>query len=215
MARAGWLRKVPIKQCLGSFRSSGFFLDEKSFQFASARERARVERNHSRLAVLTIELPSDRATVRNFNFLGRLLVRRLRITDTIGLLPERRVGVLLPDTSKSGAWKVADDICSAYPVGHDRPDCEVFVYPDEDSERHGGAAQRDEDLLESESPTSIVALMVQPTPAWKRTIGAIRDLMITSPLMFVYAAAIKFTSRARIDAELNPSALRDQLDIFN
>ena len=62
MALARWLRKLPIKLRSNRFPSNGFFLDEKSFRFELARERMRVDRNHSPLAVLTIELPSDRAS---------------------------------------------------------------------------------------------------------------------------------------------------------
>src|SRR3990170_533051 len=111
MAFAPWLRRLPAKIWSKSSPSNGFFLDEKSFRFELARERMRVDRNRSPLAVLTIEPPADRATERDYDFLGRLLVRRLRITDSAGFLSDRRVGVLLPDTSKSGAWKVASDIC--------------------------------------------------------------------------------------------------------
>jgi lipopolysaccharide/colanic/teichoic acid biosynthesis glycosyltransferase len=201
MALSRWLRKVPIKLRFKNLPSNGFFLDEKNFRYELSRERARVDRNHSPLAVLTIELPPDRATVHDFDFLGRQLVRRLRITDTIGFLSECRVGVLLPDTSKSGAWKVADDICGVYPPGHDRPNCDVFVYPDEATQRHEDAPQRDHESVEGTATASIDALMAQPTPAWKRTIdiiGAIVGLVAAAPLMLVLAAAIKLTSRGPV-----------------
>jgi lipopolysaccharide/colanic/teichoic acid biosynthesis glycosyltransferase len=186
--------------------------------------------------VLTIELPPDRATSRDFDFLGRLLVRRLRITDTIGFLSNGLIGVLLPDTSKSGAWKVASDICAVYPVGHDRPNCEVFVYPDEPLPRHDGAAQLDHQSADSAASASIDALLAQSTPAWKRTIdvvGAVTGLVLLAPLLLLVAAAIKLTSRGpafysqereglggqrfqiyklrtmRLNAEMHQSALRD------
>jgi hypothetical protein len=131
MALPLWVRNLSAKLRSRNSRGNSFFLDEKRFRFEIARERMRVDRNGSPLAVLTIELPRDRATPRDFDFLGRVLTRRLRITDTFGFLSNGVIGVLLPDTSKSGAWKVASDICAFYPVGHDRPNCDVIVYPDE------------------------------------------------------------------------------------
>jgi lipopolysaccharide/colanic/teichoic acid biosynthesis glycosyltransferase len=198
MALPSWVRRIFTTLRSASFRGNGLYLDEKSFRFELARERVRVDRNASPLAVLTIELPSDRATSRDFDFLGRLLVRRLRITDTVGFLAHRVVGVLLPDTSKSGAWKVASDICAFYAVGHDRPNCEVYVYPDEHphASRHDGGP-RDQESADKLAPTSIDGLLAQGTPAWKRIIdvlGAMIGLITAAPLLMVCAAAIKLTS---------------------
>jgi lipopolysaccharide/colanic/teichoic acid biosynthesis glycosyltransferase len=201
MALTSWLAKVPTKLRFTRFRSNGFFLDEKNFQFEMVRERARVDRNGSSLAIVTIELPLDRAAVRDFDFLGRVLLRRLRITDTIGFLSNRVVGVLLPDTSKSGAWKVASDICGVYPVGHDRPNCEVIVYPDETPQRHEGASKHDHQPADRAAPISIDTLLARATPAWKRAIdvvGAVIGLIVSAPLLLLIAATIKLTSRGPI-----------------
>jgi lipopolysaccharide/colanic/teichoic acid biosynthesis glycosyltransferase len=110
--------------------------------------------------------------------------------------------VLLPDTSNSGAWKVASDICAFYPVGHDRPDCEVYVYPDETPPRHEGQPLREHSPADHSpsppKPTSIDALLAQGTPAWKRAIdvvGAAIGLAASAPVLMVCAAAIKLTSR--------------------
>jgi lipopolysaccharide/colanic/teichoic acid biosynthesis glycosyltransferase len=128
-------------------------------------------------------------------------MRRLRITDTFGYLSDRRVGVLLPDTSKSGAWKVASDICSVYPIGHDRPSCEVLVYPDEPSMRHDGGAQRDRKATDGSVPASIESLLAEATPKWKRTIdicGAIVGMIACAPLIMLCALIIKLTSRGPV-----------------
>ena len=91
----------------------------------------RADRSNTPLAILVIELPAGRRHGRDFAFLSNALCQRLRITDMAGQLPDGRVAVLFPDTRKDGAWKVASDICDHYPLGHERPDCEVFLYPDE------------------------------------------------------------------------------------
>jgi lipopolysaccharide/colanic/teichoic acid biosynthesis glycosyltransferase len=186
-----------------SFFSSnyGLFLDEKNFRFEIARERVRVDRSGSTFALLTIELPCDRATTRDYDFLGRLLIRRLRITDTFGFLSERRVGILLPDTSKSGAWKVASDICNVYPVGHDRPNCEVIVYPDDTAQRHEDRPQQEHKPVDSPLPASIDELIARPMPFWKRAIdvmGAILGLVGGAPILLIIAVLIKLTSRGPV-----------------
>src|SRR3954464_15157114 len=104
MALTPLLRKLDWKIWSRKYTQT-LILDEKTFHYELFRERMRVDRNESPLAILIIELPADRATPRDLDFLGRVLLRRLRITDTIWFLSGRRVGVLLPDTPKSGAWK--------------------------------------------------------------------------------------------------------------
>jgi lipopolysaccharide/colanic/teichoic acid biosynthesis glycosyltransferase len=176
------------------------FLDERSFRFELARERTRVDRNRCPLALLVIELPNDRAAPRDLDFLGRSLIRRIRITDTIGMLSERQIGVLLPDTPKSGAWKVASDICDKFPVGLDRPNCEVFVYPDDGVHRRNGEPNRESHPAEAPAE-AFDALLVTPTPAWKRTIdvvGAVVGLIASAPLLAVIAVAVKLSSRGPI-----------------
>ena len=197
MAFAIWLRALSATIWPARNGGNRLFLDEQCLRFELARERMRVDRNRSPLAVLTIELPANRATPADFDFLGRVLVRRLRITDTIGFLAERQVGVLLPDTSEAGAWKVASDICGVYPVGHDRPNCEVFVYPEDPSARRDRKPQLDEEPAAESVADSIETLLAQPSPAWKRAIdvlGAMVGLALSLPLFVVAGIAIKFTS---------------------
>jgi lipopolysaccharide/colanic/teichoic acid biosynthesis glycosyltransferase len=182
-------------------RDNDLFLNEKCFRLELARERMRVDRNQSPLAVLTIELPADRARSADFDFLARGLVRRLRNTDTVGLLAKRQVGVLLPDTSEPGAWKVASDICDVYPVGHDRPNCEVFVYPTDSTPRRGRTSETDQENVKENVATSIESLLIQPTPKWKRAIdvlGAVVGLTLSLPLLAAAGIAIKVSSRGPV-----------------
>ena len=202
MGRASWIRRI-VLTLSGSHRlSNGYFLDEHRFRFEAARERMRSDRNGSPIAILFIELAADRATGRDFQFLARVLRRRLRITDTAGILPSARgggcprVGVLLPDTTKEGAWKVASDICDAYQVGRSRPSCDVVVYPD-DRTPPVNDDERGEKRPVGEVGQRLDALFAQPTPLVKRAfdvLGASLGLLLFAPLMAVLAAAVKFTS---------------------
>ena len=163
MVRQLWLQRIRQKLSPHKRFEHSFFLDDHDFRFEAARERVRADRNGSPLAILFIELPADCATRRDLVFLARVLRRRLRITDTSGIVGERRIGVLLPDTPKAGAWKVASDICDAYPVGHGRPSCEVCIYPDEtstpvDSQRQSGVQPVGSGSIHFES------LFASPTP---------------------------------------------------
>jgi lipopolysaccharide/colanic/teichoic acid biosynthesis glycosyltransferase len=201
MAFAIWLRALsatiwPNRNC-----GDGLFLDEKRFRLELTRERTRVDRSRSPLTVLTIELPAKRTTRADFEHLGRVLVRRLRLTDTIGTFADRQVGVLLPDTSKAGAWKVATDICSVYPVGRDRPNCEVFAYPEDLGSHRDRTPKPDDESVEGNTPASIESLLVQPNPTWKRAIdvlGAIVGLTLSLPLLAAAGIAIKLSSRGPI-----------------
>jgi lipopolysaccharide/colanic/teichoic acid biosynthesis glycosyltransferase len=200
MAFAIWPRVTSARKTSDLSRDNGFFLDEDRFRFELARERMRVDRNASKLAILTIGLPADRSTRADFIALGRLLLHRLRITDTAGLVADGRVGVLLPDTTKSGAWKVASDICNCYPVGHDRPDCEVLMYPDEPTSRREGPTRHDNEPKDSKSET-VESLLAQPTPKLKRGIdivGALIGLLLGLPFLALAAIAIKLTSRGPV-----------------
>jgi lipopolysaccharide/colanic/teichoic acid biosynthesis glycosyltransferase len=209
MAFAIWLRALSATIWPSRNGGNGLFLDEKSLRFELTRERMRVDRNGSVLAVLTIELPADRSRPADFEFLGRVLIRRLRITDTIGFCADRKVGVLLPDTSETGAWKVASDICSVYPVGHDRPNCDVFVYPEDKTSRRNQKTESDQETVvdqpedtvaepdENKIASPIESFLADPTPAWKRAIdvlGASVGLALSLPIILIAGIAIKLTS---------------------
>jgi lipopolysaccharide/colanic/teichoic acid biosynthesis glycosyltransferase len=196
MSLAPWVRKLKLKVIRDQRLKSRYLLTNDDFRFEAARERVRTDRTGSPLAILLIELPSDRSAPRDFLFLSRILERRLRITDTAGFVSERRVGVLLPDTPSEGAWKVASDICDIYPVGHDRPDCEVFVYPD-DASPSGDRRGKEKELPAGNAQSQFDSLFVYSTPLLKRTIdvlGASLGLLVAAPLFAVIAAAIKATS---------------------
>jgi lipopolysaccharide/colanic/teichoic acid biosynthesis glycosyltransferase len=119
----------------------------------------------------------------------------LRITDTAGFLAGHRVGVLLPDTPSEGAWKVASDICDVYPVGHDRPGCEVFIYPDDNAPPADRDHRREERV--GGPASQFDSLFVYPTPLLKRAVdvlGSFAGLLFAAPVIAVVAALIKATS---------------------
>lgn len=191
-----WIRKAHIKFPGNRKSSDNYLLNAHDFRREAGRERMRADRSNTHLAILVIELPAGRRQRRDLAFLSNALRKRLRITDTAGELPDGRVAVLFPDTGKDGAWKVASDICDHYPLGLERPDCEVFLYPDEDvpfeDDAQPGAKQPGE-----RHDHSLESLFALPTPTLKRgldIVGATAGLVIAAPLIAIFAALIKLTS---------------------
>ena len=195
-----WLRKAPLKFARSNNSRGHFLLNAADFRHEAARERVRADRSNTHLAILVIELPPDRHRRRDFAFLCDLLSQRLRVTDTAGYLPDGRVAVLFPDTRKDGAWKVASDICGHYPLGHERPDCEVFLYPEESMPYKDDSQPRAKQPVESlYSP--LESLFAHPTPMLKRgvdVVGATVGLILAAPLLAFFAILIKITSRGPI-----------------
>jgi lipopolysaccharide/colanic/teichoic acid biosynthesis glycosyltransferase len=201
MPIGNWLCALSAKVWPERRTDNLYFLNEESFRYEITLERMRVDRNGSPLAILAVELPADRSETGDFEFLGRILANRLRMTDTPGFISGERIGVLLPDTPKSGAWKVASDICGVYPVGHDRPNCEVFVYPDDAAKWIDNKPQPAEEPAGDTAAAGIETLLMQRMPAWKRSIdvlGASIGLVLAIPLLLFVAAAIKITSRGPV-----------------
>ncbi|MGD9632899.1 MAG: sugar transferase [Pirellulales bacterium] len=118
------------------------------------------------------------------------------MTDTAGFLADGRIGVLLPETPQAGAWKVASDVCDCYRVGKERPNCEVYVYPD-DSEPTAGKRERQEQPAVTTASVELDSLFALPTPMMKRALdvaGAAVGLTLASPLLFLFGVLIKATS---------------------
>ena len=191
-----WLRKAQVKFAGSGGSRDRFPLDADDFRREAARERMRADRSNTHLAILVIELPADRRHNRDFAFLCNVLSQRLRITDTAGQLPDGRIAVLFPDTRKDGAWKVASDVCDHYPLGHERPDCEVFLYPDENVPYKDDSQPRAKQPIEGPN-NPLESLFAHPTPVFKRgvdIVGATLGLIISAPLLAILAALIKITS---------------------
>lgn len=201
MAISTWIDG--LQQRLASRRSKprNYLYSEEQFQRAALCERMRVDRNGSVLSILAIDLPPDHRSEKDVERLAKLLAGRLRMTDTPGHLSRTKIGVLLPDTDQSGAWKVAADICDHYEVGRGRPSCEVFVYPthrgdDVDVLDREGAPSRPSPLGSGPALRGEI-FFVKNISLAKRCFdifGASLGLILACPVILVAALAIKLTS---------------------
>jgi lipopolysaccharide/colanic/teichoic acid biosynthesis glycosyltransferase len=177
------------------------FLCPRDFARHLEIERRRADRTDSVFALLTFTPRDEPFQTRTYQLLGAILPRRLRMTDHFGWFDERRVGVIFPDTPATGAWQVANDICSRFPRGVAAPICAVTTYPStrpseaEEPEAVGQA------YTSSARFEPMETLFLIKTPLWKRVIdivGASAGLVILSPLFLLVAAAIKCTSRGPV-----------------
>ena len=214
-----WFQRVPSNltrkrnECL-------FLLDTDRFELSATAERMRIDRNDSVLSLLIIRPAKTQSSPEAIEQFEQVMASRLRLTDTAGWMRDGRLGILLPDTTEHGAWKVATDLCETFPVGSDRPDCEVVVYPDKPASGRkqevggdgevavqpsaaGGRATggRGPNGSVSQStaltPSLFDELWIRKTPFWKRALditGASVGMLVAGPVILVAAAAIRLSS---------------------
>jgi lipopolysaccharide/colanic/teichoic acid biosynthesis glycosyltransferase len=174
----------------------------EQFQRTLRRERARTDRSGDAFSLLTLTARERRTREETFDFLADLLKDRLRLTDEAGWMSRRAVGVVLPNTPASGAWKVADDLCLAFPDALAPPLCAVYTYPSsfltEEERRTGAVWGRSDD---GKPVGAMEILFAERLPAWKRSLdifGAALGMVLLAPLFVVIALAVKLTSRGPI-----------------
>jgi lipopolysaccharide/colanic/teichoic acid biosynthesis glycosyltransferase len=201
MMRFMWLLRYPPRN--GESRRNGRdplrgLQGVEQFQRTLRRERARTDRSGEAFSLLTLTPRERRSHHQALDFLADLLKGRLRLTDEAGWLSRRVVGVVLPGTPASGAWKLADDLCLAFPQAMSPPLCAVYTYPSDfltDEDRRAGTLWR---LSEYGKPVGAMEILfLERLPAWKRgldILGAIGGMILLAPLFLLLALAVKLTS---------------------
>ena len=162
------------------------------------RERLRADRSRSCFALLTLTFePAKKRDEPQAAELSRLFRDRLRATDDAGWLGRGRIGIVLPETPAAGAWKLCEDICQRLPSSVSRPQCEVYVYPSDDSQPLSDRGTRADHGKKHADVRPMRAVFAQPLPAWKRAIdiaGASTALVLASLFMPLIVALIKWQS---------------------
>ncbi len=213
-----WLPRVPQRLNRRKKKENLFLLDTDRFELSAAAERMRIDRNGSVLSLLIIRPAATQSSPEAIASFEQVMATRLRLTDTAGWLCDGRLGILLPDTPEHGAWKVAADLCETFPVGSDRPDCEVIVYPDKPVGPKSTSGQKQEIGQEASveqpaqkntvvksttakstafAPSLFDDLWIRETPFWKRALditGASVGLLVAAPAIFAAAVAIRLSS---------------------
>lgn len=184
----GGIRRLAI----GPRRQSRRLISVEQMQWALERERARTDRNGDGFSLLVFTLRNHEEDLREHLRLARILARRIRITDEAGWIAEDKIGVILPSTRVSGAWKLADDLCLTY-TDDPPPVCEVFCYPTDSLE----GSEINNALPTHRQARPLEMLFCHATPLWKRALdvtGAAVGLVILLPLMAIVALGIKLTA---------------------
>jgi len=194
------------------------FHSVKQFRWILEMERARVDRTDSQFSLVLFDTGnSDNGVPQH---ISQILEARLRITDEAGWFDNRQVGVVMPDTSAQGAWKLGEDVCHSVFDDPRSPFCNIYTYPSNwVSEVFKGNSSNDSsktELQSDENPEDgskenlknldleyrTNCRMLKPSlaprnPFWKRGIdvlGAVLLLILLFPLFIMIAGLIKIVS---------------------
>jgi lipopolysaccharide/colanic/teichoic acid biosynthesis glycosyltransferase len=198
---------------MGTHRWLGVYPPDE-FRVIFEREKARVDRNSHVFSLVTFSLNGG-GTLAAKALLAET-EHRLRRTDVIGWIDNKRIGVILPDTPAVGARKVAVSVCEAASHHACKPSWGVSVYPPDTaaSDPHAAAPSSEARsgarvaVTPAESPgeapvaplgvgSELDQALAVPFPPWKRAIdvvGAGAALIVLSPVLLACAIAVKIVS---------------------
>jgi len=106
----------------------------EQFHLALEREKARAERNGHGVSLVIIQTSGHKSPERPR--LEDVLKGRLRIMDEAGWFDRSRLGVLMPYTSRQGAWHLIEDMCRLMRGALSPSDCRVYTYPQDSLGEH-------------------------------------------------------------------------------
>ena len=116
---------------------------------AMARESARVDRKGAgALSLVLFRVPQSETNTLFAIRLAKTILKRVRITDDVGWFDQQHLGMLLPETPTSGAWRLAQQICDAVAQRSARPLCTMYSYPAD-----GEGSESPQGVIRSTEPT--------------------------------------------------------------
>ncbi len=160
------------------------------------RERTRSDRTATGFSLLVISASGRR---REREVLGRIanhLRTRVRLTDDVGWLDDRRLCVVLSATLPTGAWKVAGAVQDEF-ADANALEYKVFYYPSDDHFPDDELAPSRYDHGTAVPAEPMEPLFAQPVHGWKRCLdilGAVVAGILLSPVLILAAIAIRVTS---------------------
>lgn len=105
---------------------------ERAFQ----RERARVERNEQCFSLAVFRVPEGKTVGTIREIVARtaeVLLRRIRTYDDVGVVDDRSLAVLLPETTGAATWIFVDGALEDLNSNGLHAACEVYTYPHPDN----------------------------------------------------------------------------------
>jgi hypothetical protein len=99
---------------------------------AIVRESARVDRKSGgTLTLVLFRVPATSRCKHAAIRLAKTILKRIRVTDDVGWFDEEHLGLLLPETTTTGAWRLATSICDTVAKRGERPLCTLYTYGDD------------------------------------------------------------------------------------
>lgn len=96
------------------------------------KERCRVDRNDHHYSLLVFNLNLVDVSENQLQKFIQKIRQRLRTIDEIGWYAEKKLGIILPYTTKTGAEKLAGEICAMIEPPSGCTACEVYSYSSRD-----------------------------------------------------------------------------------
>jgi lipopolysaccharide/colanic/teichoic acid biosynthesis glycosyltransferase len=193
-------RKTPV-------RGQRLIHDVMAFRQLIEYERDRADRSGRGFTVL--RLSGRDASYDQLEAAIRYLIQRIRSIDEIGWIDANCLGVLLPYTPTSGAWKVADDTLASLNTHAEPPYIEVLTYA-ADGENENEILDESSCSDPARASMPLESAFCQGLPIWKRSVdvlGAIIGLVLLSPLFLLTALVLKLTSPGPVFFKQNRSGL--------
>jgi len=119
--------KAPPK--LADVRGSDEIRTREHMLHTLHRERARADRTNHEFSLVLFRVKQAAKVTHSVERLIRTCVARARTTDEVGWFNEKFLGVILPDTNSTGAWRFAEDVCELVAGKMHRPIYAVYTYP--------------------------------------------------------------------------------------
>ncbi len=160
------------------------------------RERSYSERNNHGFSLIVFDvgiLEKHKILAKN---LINILTSRVRISDDVGWFDERRVGILLPDTSSKDAGLLAKMTCKKIAVIEPTPLCNIYTYPHQNRYAENRNL-KSPSYIKLKEDIFIKLVDRHKMPLWKRVIdiiGSSIGLIAFSPLFMLMAIIIKVVS---------------------
>jgi hypothetical protein len=104
-------------------------LSPEQMNQAMTRESARVDRKSGgTLTLVLFRVPAEKRTKLSGIRLAKTILKRIRVTDDLGWFDDEHLGLLLPETTPTGAWRLAQHICDVVAKRGARPLCTMYTY---------------------------------------------------------------------------------------
>ena len=112
-------------------KRNGDFIDRALFLKLVEMERYRVHRTNHQFSLILFNVVQNAQTVSSTKQLAGIIKQRIRRLDQVGWFDKLHIGVLLPNTSYSGAQIIARDICCRHQEQIQQPlSFETLCYPE-------------------------------------------------------------------------------------